>query len=818
MERLQICRRLAAALALGLLAPAPWAMAQCLLPLPAPQFAIQGAPRKVATGDLNGDGIADIVATQDGKTDAAVLLSAGGGAFHPAIYLPVGGTPYGVAIGNFDGAGGLDVAIAVSNAPKIALFSGNGAGNLTPMPDLVVPQGQRDIAADDVNGDGVDDIAWLGVSDKTVHVYENDGAGGFTFWASAAFAYGPYALTLGDQDGDGFAELVVVEAQGSNPLNGPGNTYYYANLGESAGEWQGFSIVPAITQTAPYPSHVRFAEVNNLPGRELVVSCDSLGANEGRVDVLSNPIGGVFQSVDSYLIGARAPWSAAGDLNGDGFADIAAIGDINTDKVSILLNQGDGTFAAGTPYDVAGNHLFLSIELSDLDDDGDLDCVVGGISGRAVTALVNNGDGSFELPTFVPTTDFPNTIRTIDINKDGSLDMLTSGTGGIYLHRGNGDGTFQAPDVFASLGIWGGTIAADLNDDTWPDLITANASGIITPQINDTVGGFGAGSPTPAIPGLDTIKGVDAEDFNGDSLTDLAVTFYATAHPWNRMRILLNDGLGGYTLGDVRNLGNNAFVVHADDVDGDTDIDLIIQRPYISDGVTVLYNNGAGVFSSQADFSTHIPAINNAAAVSMVTVDLDGDTDIDIVSVNSFDRSVSVLLNNGSGVFATQPPIYFGLRNFGVDAADITGDGIIDLVVGINQGNTVDEQSMYGCALLPGIGAGAFGAPVHFGGSIGPWDVACGDLNDDGRVDVLIAAASSDGVDVLLNNGCLAPPPFCPGDSNGDSMVNFDDITETLANWQADYSPGSGPGDANGDGFVNFDDITEALANWGGAC
>ncbi len=785
-----------------------------------PQFAIQGAPRKVATGDLNGDGIADIVATQDGKTDAAVLLSAGGGAFHPAIYLPVGGTPYGVAIANLDDAGGLDLVVAVQNASKVAIFTNDGSGNFTAGTDLVVGSGQRDIAAGDVNGDGLDDIAFLGISDKTAHVYENDGAGGFTFWASAPYAYGPFALTLGDQDGDGFAELVVVEAQGSNPLNGPGNVFYYANLGESAGEWQGLNALPAITQTAPYPSHVRFAEVNNLPGRELVVSCDGFGADTGYVDVLSNLVGGVYQDVGSYLVGMRAPWSTVGDLNGDGLADIAAVGDISADKVAILLNEGDGSFAPAVTYDAPGNHLFLSIELSDLDDDGDLDCVVGGISGRTVNALVNNGDGTFDLSTTVPTGDFPNTIRTVDIDKDGFLDVLTSdsGNGGtISLHRGNGDGTFQPIEQFPSLNIWGGTIAADFDGDTWPDLITRVDQTLI-PLINDTVGGFVPGAPTPAIPNMDTLQGVDVGDFNGDTLNDFAITFYATSYPWRRLQIVLNDGIGGYTLGDTRSLGTNGGVIHAHDVDGDIDLDLIVLRPYISDGVTVLYNSGLGVFSAQADFPTHLPAINNAAAISMVTTDLDGDGDIDIATVNSFDRSISVLLNDGAGVFATQPPVDFGLRNFGIDAADITGDGIVDLIVGINQGNTIDEQSMYGSALLPGLGGGAFGAPMHFAGSIGPWDVACGDLNGDGRPDVLVAAASSDGVDILMNNGCLVSPPFCPGDSNGDSMVDFDDITETLANWQADYTPGTGPGDANGDGFVNFDDITEVLANWGGPC
>lgn len=78
----------------------------------------------------------------------------------------------------------------------------------------------------------------------------------------------------------------------------------------------------------------------------------------------------------------------------------------------------------------------------------------------------------------------------------------------------------------------------------------------------------------------------------------------------------------------------------------------------------------------------------------------------------------------------------------------------------------------------------------------------------------------------LVNNGgtittpagVILIPPFCAGNANGDGVVDFDDITEALASWQADYTPETGPGDANGDGLVNFDDITEVLANWGADC
>ncbi len=64
----------------------------------------------------------------------------------------------------------------------------------------------------------------------------------------------------------------------------------------------------------------------------------------------------------------------------------------------------------------------------------------------------------------------------------------------------------------------------------------------------------------------------------------------------------------------------------------------------------------------------------------------------------------------------------------------------------------------------------------------------------------------------------LAPHASGPGDADGSGNVDFDDITEVLANWGANYAPGTGPGDANASGAVDFDDITEVLANWGATC
>lgn len=81
------------------------------------------------------------------------------------------------------------------------------------------------------------------------------------------------------------------------------------------------------------------------------------------------------------------------------------------------------------------------------------------------------------------------------------------------------------------------------------------------------------------------------------------------------------------------------------------------------------------------------------------------------------------------------------------------------------------------------------------------------------RAEVLRSA----GAQIEITGITLTPAP-CDGDSDGDGVVDFDDITATLAAWGSDYSPLTGAGDANHDSVVDFDDITGVLANWGSTC
>jgi hypothetical protein len=198
---------------------------------------------------------------------------------------------------------------------------------------------------------------------------------------------------------------------------------------------------------------------------------------------------------------------AIADLNADGRPDLA-VANLNSNTVSVLLGNGNGTFGVKTDFGVGSAPV--SVAIADFNADGRPDLAVanGGYGvGSTVSVLLGNGDGTFGAKTDFGTGIIPSSVAIADLNADGRSDLAVANnnSGTVSVLLGNGDGSFGSETEF---GIGSGPLSvaiADINADGRPDLAVANSGsfpdyiGTVSVLINTGAGTLGV-PPPPAIP------------------------------------------------------------------------------------------------------------------------------------------------------------------------------------------------------------------------------------------------------------------------------------------------------------------------------
>jgi hypothetical protein len=232
------------------------------------------------------------------------------------------------------------------------------------------------------------------------------------------------AMAPGDVNGDGRLDLIVVHA---DPKTGAGTTT--ALLGRGDGTFAAGKAFPVCNT----PESVALGDVNGDGRLDLAIACDGwTGAGQSgksEVSVLLGEGDGTFAPRGGYL---GDSWYgiasvALGDLNSDGKLDLVATDAFTISNVKVLLGRGDGTF--GDPVEYATPWGGDSLALVDVNGDGKPDAVVtddnaGGWGGAAISILLGNGDG-----TLSPKVDFPVDARGLafaDMNGDGRLDLVAA--------------------------------------------------------------------------------------------------------------------------------------------------------------------------------------------------------------------------------------------------------------------------------------------------------------------------------------------------------------------------------------------------------
>lgn len=380
---------------------------------------------------------------------------------------------------------------------------------------------------------------------------------------------------------------------------------------------------------------------------------------------------------------------------------------------------------------------------------------------------------------------FPGSQAVGDYNGDGKLDTLvTDGSTDLRLLLGDGTGSFSASNVGTSGTNPGAIRAADLNGDGRLDAVTVSNGGNFAVTVLLNTGNDGAGKPQFAIAnyftGFNQIRSVAIGDLNGDGKPDLVV-----GNALSLIVVFLNNGDGTFTKGQVTSLVPGASSPSVGpgaiaDLNGDGKADY----------VAVSVQNGASnIFYGNGDGTLQAPVALAPTGQGLAVADVNHDGRPDLLAVN--DSSLIVFLNNGGGSFgaATTYPTG-GLSAFSISTADFNGDGQLDAVVGNFDSNSV--------SVLLGDGSGAFGAANVYAVNQKPLEVAVGQVNTDGKLDIVTVGRNDKTVGVLLNT-TVAPLPtqtltILGGFGNvGDVAANVEYFNPATGHWQpaylADFAP-----------------------------
>jgi hypothetical protein len=227
------------------------------------------------------------------------------------------------------------------------------------------------------------------------------------------------------------------------------------------------------------PESIAIGDLNGDARLDLAVAHGSLEHPVRAVSVLLNGGGGRFGAARAYATGKegdqRGAWSVAiGDLNGDGAKDLATANPGGR-SVSILLNRGDGAFAASVTYPI-GRQAW-DVAIVDLNGDGRNDIVTA--NPNTVSVLRGNGDGTFqdklEYTTGRPSDNWALVVG--DLNGDGKQDLATANhkRSAVTVLINSGNGFEPSQDYATKLGPRSIAIG-DMDDDGDPDLVTVNGT------------------------------------------------------------------------------------------------------------------------------------------------------------------------------------------------------------------------------------------------------------------------------------------------------------------------------------------------------
>ncbi|MFY8127671.1 MAG: FG-GAP-like repeat-containing protein, partial [Chitinophagaceae bacterium] len=716
-------------------------------------FYVGGIPTSIAIGDLDGDGKPEIVVANAGPYSINIFnnySSSGSILFNQVADIYTADEPTFVAIGDLDTDGKFDLVVANRNTSSISIYKNNSIiGYIDPSTfdanvDFTTGDEPTSVAIGDINGDSKPDLAITNRISNTVSILQNTSTNGSidvsSFNTKVDFSVGdePVSIAIGDIDGDGKPDIAVANSQ-SYYLSVLHNTHNSGNISTSS--------------FATQEAFGTYNKVNSIAIADLTGD----GKPDLAVSVHESSAMNVFRNT-----------STSGIINSSSFAArVDILGLSYTRSVAVADFDGDGK--PDLSLSTTSNYIFV-LRNAEISNNANLSSL--SISSGTLSP-------SFSAATTTYTTSVANTITSITVTptkQNSGATIYARVNGGTYNWVTSG-----SPSSSLNLNVGSNTIDVRVTaqDGTTIKTYTITVTRAISNDANLGSLAISSTSLLPTFTGATTSYSASVNN----NITSVTATPYCS-NSSATVQVRINAGAySNVTCGGTSNalnliVGTNTIDIRVTAQDGltiktytisltrestpPTITNISPTQGKIGDMVTI---TGTGFNTTTTNNIVYFGAVKaQVIAATATSISVAVPIGASFAPLTVLNSSTSLLAYSKSNFSPTYSPAKTTIstsdfqakqdfstsaNNMAIALADVDGDGKIEVSASKQTENNVGLYR--NTANVGSISSGSLAATVNFSSSSTPVIIAYGDLDNDGKLDMVTVCENANRLNIFKN-------------------------------------------------------------------